>query len=249
MGRKKISFYNQHFAYVDNDLVEKLKERGITDIHELIKKEAEEEFGIQICSFDDVEALKYYIVNSSRHEKPSIWVKKKIEKVLNIRGSFHNRYKYELKDMVCLVDIQSQEDVEKYHDLGYPIYFTQEEFSKKYPSLDVHKVYFDNFDFLPHTVYYDKEKHTITEIMGGFTQAPYTIDNYQLVSLDNKTPEEMILFKMDYIYETLKNKDYEYFKYLLIPFYANEIMDILIREEKDTREKEKLIKAREVQIN
>lgn len=235
MERKKIIIFEQHFAYISNELYELFMQKSkVKDMTDFIKNEAYKDFDIVLKDFKDLKKLKELIKENQSYNSPADWLRDKIRDHLQL-----GVYKKYIDDMVCLADVKTENDIKKYKKRGYNTQITAQDFHQKYPLLDVNKVFYDN-TILKNMVYYDSARYAMVELYWGYNpNKENKPENYELFNpAINMGVEEGILKKIDFIYESFKEGNYEYFTYLNFPFYRNEILDIIISNSTD----EKMIK-------
>lgn len=244
MERKKIMIFEKHFAYVSNELYELFMQKSkVKDMTDFIKKECYKDFDIVLEDLDDLLELKESIKENQLYNSPSDWLRDKIRETMHM-----SRYLKYIEDMVCLADIKCQEDIEEYQKNGYNTMITCQDFHQKYPSLDVHKVFYDN-TIMKNMVYYDSDKYAMVELYWGYNQNKEDKpENYELFNPTiDMSVEEAILKKVDFIYETFQEGNYEYFTYLNFPFYRNEILDVIISKTDDKKKIDLLKKCQNME--
>lgn len=247
-NRKKIIFFDNHFAYISDVLFQQLKQnKNINSINDYIKEKAKQQFGIDITNKEDIELLTQNIAENL-YESNSDWLREKIRDDLGV-----NKYTNYLDDLLPLTDLQTKEDVNTAVADGYGLaLFTESEFIHRFPLLEGSKVFFTNSrkTLMPQIIYWDDEKHAIKEIVGGFTHNTIdkSIENFHVLTPPNfEFPEEKsVLMSIDFIYEAYKNQDFEMFTYMSHPLYRNEILDRLMNNTEDEEVKLRLKKCKTI---
>lgn len=240
--RKKILLFNQHFAYINRRFYEQfLDELKITDFTGYIKSCAKKQFGIILSNIDDVKDLNEEI-GAYNYDSTSDWLREKMRGTLGISG-----YRYYIDELLCLDDIHSDADIADARKKGYNVICTAEQWAEKFPLLETKKVFYDK-TILGNTFYYDKDKYAMVEVYGGYsTGVKQEFQNYILMSLEGSLEaQQSILYKIDFIYDTLKEGNYEYYTFLNARLYRNEIIDSLMRK---TTDKEIIRELRRCQQN
>lgn len=228
-SRKKILLFNQHFAYLNRRFYEQfLNEFEMIDFTGYIKTCAKKQFGVILNNVDDVKQLNEEI-EAYNYDSPSDWLREKMRSSLGISG-----YRYYIDELLCLDDIKTKEDISDARKKGYNVICTAKQWTKKFPLLDTKKVFYDK-TILGNTFYYDKEKYAMVEVYGGYpTEVKQEFENYTIMPLESSCDaQQSILHKIDFIYETLKEGNYEYYTFLNARLYRNEIIDNLIRNTTD----------------
>ena len=81
---------------------------------------------------------------------------------MGIIDTIHRVKNDSISDLLCLENIKTEADKEKYNNDGYLIGYTADEFKQAYPSLDTSKIHFcSGFD---KTFYFDREKFILFNI-------------------------------------------------------------------------------------
>lgn len=228
-SRKKILLFNQHFAYINRRFYDQFtNELGITDFTGYIKSCAKKQFGIILDSIDDVKSLNEEI-EEYNYDSASDWLREKMRGSLGVSG-----YCYYIDELLCLDDIRTEDDISEARKKGYNVICTAEQWAKKFPLLDTKKVFYDK-TILGNTFYYDKDKYAMVEVYGGYsTGAKQEFENYTIMPVEsNRDAQKSILYKIDFIYNSLIEGNYEYYTFLNARLYRNEIIDNLIRKTTD----------------
>ena len=107
MERKKIIIFEQHFAYISNELYELFMQKSkVKDMTQFIKNEAYKDFDIVLKDFKDLKKLKELIKENQSYNSPADWLRDKIRDHLQL-----GVYKKYIDDMVCLADIKTENDI------------------------------------------------------------------------------------------------------------------------------------------
>lgn len=244
-SRIKINLFNQHFAYINKNLLSKLKvERKIDDISAYIRKKASQQFDINLKAIEDVKLLVNQI-KSNHYDSASDWLREKVRSDLKL-----NKYHDYIDDMLCLDDIVTDDDIQNAKNNGFTqVNFTAAQFKKRFPLLETSKVFF-NLTILHQTIYYDKEKKAIRDIPCGYKLGQeHSIDNLCILVPPNfdGPQEKSILLAIDYIYDALQNENYEFYTYMSMPLYRNELLDELIMSIDDEEQKKRLYMCKEIE--
>lgn len=235
MERKKINLFNIHFAYVNIPLLSELQKKNPDiNIIDYIKYKSKQQFNIEPTSVNNVKKLIDIINDSVYYDNTSDWLKDCMRKDLHILT-----YEYYIDDMICLNDVKTEDDIKELQMKGYNPICTVEQFKEIFPLLDTSKVYFDN-TILKRIYYYDSDKYAITEINIGYPLgAEKTYKNLHIITPPDfdKSQEEAVLMRINYIYDSLQKEEYEWYTFQNAPFYRNEIIDRLIADTNDENTK------------
>lgn len=231
--RKKITLYNQHFAYITKNRYEKLaNSKNVTDISEYVRRKAKQQFKLSIQNAQDVEELSKKI-KVADYESNTEWLKDKIREDLKERP-----FKYYIDEMLCLDEIQNSEDIAMAKEAGYKnVCYTASEFKKRFPEMDTAKVFFDNVPYLSHTVYYDEDKHSMIEMTGGYPIGctDFSFSNFKFMIHPNFSGStgEYYLKAINEVYASFCTEQYDLFTFQNMQFYRNEILEKIITSTED----------------
>ena len=94
-----------------------------------------------------------------------------------------------LDNLYPLADMKTEEDISRYKDIGINVLFTYDDFIKKYPNIDVNKIYLEK-GAIPFAYYWDKEKFILIEFIANNILFDNNIDLEELINESEKLFEE-----------------------------------------------------------
>lgn len=230
---KKITLYNQHFAFITQFHLNKLAEiKNVTNITEYIQEKVMKQFHLTLTEGNDIEELSKRI-DEENYDSNTEWLVTKISEDINgvLVGNT-------IDEMLCLDEIQSIEDIAMAKEAGFDkAYYTASQLRKNYPDLDTSKIFFDNHPNYCHAVYYDKDKYAMIEMVEGYPIgcADFLFKNFMFMIQPSFSGEisEYYLRGIDEIYESFCKGQYELFASQNMQFHRNEILEKIIESTDD----------------